>query len=82
MDGALVGVGVDLAQGLAAFTIVGLSDTAVSEAKERVVAADVAAVRGKEHMKRALEMASAGSDNAELRFADHFRSSGEVGLSA
>jgi Subunit ChlI of Mg-chelatase len=39
LDGALVQVGVDLANGLPAFTIVGLSDAAVNEAKERVRAA-------------------------------------------
>jgi magnesium chelatase family protein len=39
LDGALVEVEVDLAQGLPAFTIVGLPDTAVNEAKERVRAA-------------------------------------------
>src|SRR5579871_3110849 len=39
LDGALVQVEVDLAQGLPAFTIVGLPDTAVNEAKERVRAA-------------------------------------------
>ena len=39
LDGALVQVEVDLAQGLSAFTIVGLPDAAVNEAKERVRAA-------------------------------------------
>ena len=39
LDGALVEVEVDLAIGLPAFTIVGLPDTAVNEAKERVRAA-------------------------------------------
>ena len=39
LDSALVEVEVDLAQGLPAFTIVGLPDTAVNEAKERVRAA-------------------------------------------
>jgi magnesium chelatase family protein len=39
LDGALVRVEVDLAQGLPAFTIVGLPDAAVNEAKERVRAA-------------------------------------------
>ncbi len=39
LDGALVEVEVDLANGLPAFTIVGLPDTAVNEAKERVRAA-------------------------------------------
>ncbi|MBI3953032.1 MAG: magnesium chelatase, partial [Chloroflexi bacterium] len=39
LDGALVEVEVDLASGLPAFTIVGLPDTAVQEAKERVRAA-------------------------------------------
>jgi hypothetical protein len=39
LDGALVEVAVDLASGLPAFTIVGLPDTAVNEAKERVRAA-------------------------------------------
>src|SRR5947209_9057881 len=39
LDGALVEVEVDLAQGLPAFTIVGLPDAAVNEAKERVRAA-------------------------------------------
>src|SRR5438445_1054116 len=39
LDGALVEVEVDLAQGLPAFTIVGLPDTAVQEARERVRAA-------------------------------------------
>ena len=36
LEGALVEVEVDLSNGLAAFTIVGLPDTAVNEAKERV----------------------------------------------
>ncbi len=36
LDGALVEVEVDISQGLPAFTIVGLPDTAVQEAKERV----------------------------------------------
>src|SRR5579871_1401762 len=39
LDGALVRVEVDLANGLPAFTIVGLPDAAVNEAKERVRAA-------------------------------------------
>ena len=39
LDGALVQVEVDLANGLPAFTIVGLPDAAVNEAKERVRAA-------------------------------------------
>ncbi len=39
LDGAIVEVEVDLAPGLPAFTIVGLPDTAVQEAKERVRAA-------------------------------------------
>jgi predicted ATPase with chaperone activity len=39
LDGALVEVEVDLANGLPAFTIVGLPDAAVNEAKERVRAA-------------------------------------------
>jgi magnesium chelatase family protein len=39
LDGALVQVEVDLATGLPAFTIVGLPDAAVNEAKERVRAA-------------------------------------------
>src|SRR5438034_11122938 len=39
LDSALVEVEVDLANGLPAFTIVGLPDTAVNEAKERVRAA-------------------------------------------
>jgi magnesium chelatase family protein len=36
LDGAVVEVEVDIASGLPAFTIVGLPDTAVQEAKERV----------------------------------------------
>ncbi|WP_376794754.1 YifB family Mg chelatase-like AAA ATPase [Thermogemmatispora sp.] len=39
LEGALVEVEVDLANGLAGFTIVGLGDTAVQEARERVRAA-------------------------------------------
>jgi magnesium chelatase family protein len=39
LDSALVEVEVDLSQGLPAFTIVGLPDAAVNEAKERVRAA-------------------------------------------
>ncbi|MBV9228845.1 MAG: YifB family Mg chelatase-like AAA ATPase [Chloroflexi bacterium] len=39
LEGALVEVEVDLANGLAAFTVVGLPDAAVNEAKERVRAA-------------------------------------------
>ncbi|GAC1423100.1 MAG: YifB family Mg chelatase-like AAA ATPase [Ktedonobacteraceae bacterium] len=39
LDGALVEVEVDIANGLAAFVIVGLPDAAVNEAKERVKAA-------------------------------------------
>ena len=39
LDGAIVEVEVDLASGLPAFTIVGLPDTAVQEARERVRAA-------------------------------------------
>jgi len=39
LDSALIEVEVDLSQGLPAFTIVGLPDTAVNEAKERVRAA-------------------------------------------
>ncbi len=39
LDGALVEVEVDIANGLAAFTIVGLPDASVNEAKERVRAA-------------------------------------------
>ncbi|MDZ4247320.1 MAG: YifB family Mg chelatase-like AAA ATPase [Dehalococcoidia bacterium] len=39
LDGALVEVEVDISQGLPSFTIVGLPDTAVQEAKERVRAA-------------------------------------------
>ncbi len=39
LDGALVEVEVDIAPGLPAFTIVGLPDTAVQEAKDRVRAA-------------------------------------------
>jgi magnesium chelatase family protein len=39
LDGALVGVEVDLANGLPSFTIVGLPDAAVNESKERVRAA-------------------------------------------
>ncbi|HKD76117.1 MAG TPA: magnesium chelatase domain-containing protein, partial [Ktedonobacterales bacterium] len=39
LDGALVEVEVDIGHGLPAFTIVGLPDTAVQEAKERVRAA-------------------------------------------
>jgi magnesium chelatase family protein len=39
LEGALVEVEVDLAQGLPAFTVVGLPDTAVQEARERVRAA-------------------------------------------
>ncbi|WP_110513164.1 YifB family Mg chelatase-like AAA ATPase [Herpetosiphon llansteffanensis] len=39
LDGALVEVEVDLSRGLPTFTIVGLPDTAVQEAKERVRAA-------------------------------------------
>ena len=39
LDGALVEVEVDIGQGLPAFAIVGLPDTAVNEAKERVRAA-------------------------------------------
>jgi magnesium chelatase family protein len=39
LEGALVKVEVDIAGGLMAFTIVGLPDTAVNEAKERVKAA-------------------------------------------
>ncbi|MGD9117034.1 MAG: YifB family Mg chelatase-like AAA ATPase [Dehalococcoidia bacterium] len=39
LDGALVEVEVDIAPGLPSFTIVGLPDTAVQEAKERVRAA-------------------------------------------
>ena len=36
LDGEIVEVEVDIAQGLPAFAIVGLPDTAVQEAKERV----------------------------------------------
>src|SRR5947209_2332230 len=36
LEGALVGVEVDLSNGLAAFTIVGLPDAAINESKERV----------------------------------------------
>ncbi len=36
LDGALVEVEVDIAQGMPAFAIVGLPDAAVQEAKERV----------------------------------------------
>lgn len=36
LEGALVEVEVDIASGLPAFTIVGLPDTAVQEARERV----------------------------------------------
>ena len=36
LDGELVEVEVDISSGLPAFTIVGLPDTAVQEAKERV----------------------------------------------
>ncbi|GER85368.1 Fis family transcriptional regulator [Thermogemmatispora aurantia] len=39
LEGALVEVEVDLANGLAGFTIVGLADTAIQEARERVRAA-------------------------------------------
>ncbi len=39
LDGALIEVEVDIANGLAAFVIVGLPDAAVNEAKERVKAA-------------------------------------------
>nr|BBH91270.1 Fis family transcriptional regulator [Thermosporothrix sp. COM3] len=39
LDGALIEVEVDVAQGLAGFSIVGLPDAAVNEAKERVRAA-------------------------------------------
>ncbi|MGH2514051.1 MAG: magnesium chelatase domain-containing protein, partial [Ktedonobacterales bacterium] len=39
LDGALVEVEVDIGHGLPSFTIVGLPDTAVNEAKERVRAA-------------------------------------------
>ena len=39
LEGALVEVEVDLAQGLPSFTIVGLPDAAVQEARERVRAA-------------------------------------------
>lgn len=39
LDGALVGVEVDLANGLPSCTIVGLPDAAVNESKERVRAA-------------------------------------------
>ncbi len=39
LDGMLVEVEVDLAQGLPAFTVVGLADTAVQESRERVRAA-------------------------------------------
>src|SRR3954453_18608617 len=39
LDGALVEVEVDLAQGVPAFTIVGVPDAPVNEAKERVRAA-------------------------------------------
>src|SRR3984893_5436055 len=39
LEGAIVEVEVDLANGLAAFMIVGLPDTAVNEAKDRVRAA-------------------------------------------
>src|SRR6266704_491271 len=39
LEGAIVEVEVDLANGLAAFNIVGLPDTAVNEAKDRVRAA-------------------------------------------
>jgi magnesium chelatase family protein len=39
LDGALIEVEVDIGQGLPAFAIVGLPDTAVTEAKERVRAA-------------------------------------------
>ena len=41
LEGALVEVEVDIANGLAAFSIVGLPDTAVNEAKDRVRAAIV-----------------------------------------
>src|SRR2546429_190496 len=117
LEGALVEVEVDIANGLAAFSIVGLPDTAVNEAKDRVRAAiknsgmlfpfkritvnlapadlrkegpaydlpiaigvllasgqinpdeqvdyaqDVGAVRGQEHVKRALEVAASGGHN-------------------
>jgi magnesium chelatase family protein len=39
LDGAIVEVEVDIAQGLPAFTVVGLPDTAVQESRERVRAA-------------------------------------------
>ena len=39
LDGEIVQVEVDISQGLPAFAIVGLPDTAVQEAKERVRAA-------------------------------------------
>jgi magnesium chelatase family protein len=39
LDGELVEVEVDIAQGLPAFNVVGLPDTAVQEARERVRAA-------------------------------------------
>src|SRR5437667_11117964 len=39
LEGALIEVEVDIANGLAAFSIVGLPDTAVNEAKDRVRAA-------------------------------------------
>jgi magnesium chelatase family protein len=39
LEGAIVGVEVDLSNGLAAFTIVGLPDAAVNESRERVRAA-------------------------------------------
>ncbi len=39
LEGALIAVEVDIGQGLPAFSIVGLPDAAVNEAKERVRAA-------------------------------------------
>ena len=39
LDGAVVEVEVDISQGLPAFNVVGLPDTAVQEARERVRAA-------------------------------------------
>ena len=68
LEGALIEVEVDIGQGLPAFSIVGLPDAAVNEAKERVAdRASSCSRRGQQGVLIILDYSARGASSSSAR---------------